>query len=148
MQNPCAYLIALCIFFHRIAQNLFRMLRNAKKEQLKLESKFVRHVDRRMLDSSAFILGKHYKRTTRFREPIVNMKLLRDGLFCIYGKIKHMDVDSQVSGTVGAAIAGLEEAARVGFTSGHSRSYDLESGLLDSGTPTLRILPYFTETTF
>ena len=54
-----------------------------------------------------------------------------------------MDVDSQVSGRVGAAIAGPEEAARAGFRGGHSRSYDLESGLLDSETPTLRILPYF-----
>jgi hypothetical protein len=73
------------------------MLREAKKEQLKLESKFVRHVDRRMLDSSAFILGKHYKRITRFREPIVTMKLMRDGLFSIYSKAKYIDTDSQVS---------------------------------------------------
>lgn len=64
--------------------------------QQKLESRFVRNVDKTVLDTSAFILGKHYKRTARFREPIVTMKLLRDGLFSIYGKVKYMDMDTEV----------------------------------------------------
>ena len=42
--------------------------------------------------SNKCILGKFYQRKTRFREPIAPMKLIRDGLFSIYGKLKYSDV--------------------------------------------------------
>ncbi len=73
------------------------MLHDAKIAQRKQESRLVRHVDRSVLDSSGFILGKHYQRKTRFREPIVTAKLMRDGLFSIYSKVKYLDLDTDVS---------------------------------------------------
>ena len=94
---PAKHGILLSFPSHRIAQNLFKMLHEAKKEQLKRESRFVRHVDKSILDSSASILGKFYKRTTRYRTPIMTFSLLnKDGLFSIYNRVKFQEMDPDV----------------------------------------------------
>ncbi len=69
------------------------MLHEAKEEQKrKLESTMAQHLDSAVTATSDCILGKFYQRKTRFREPIVNMKLVKDGLFSIYGKLKYTEV--------------------------------------------------------
>ena len=66
------------------------MLREAKEEQRKLES-LKQQLDGSIVDTKC-ILGKYFQRRTRFREPILPMKLLRDGLFTIYGKLRCLDM--------------------------------------------------------
>ncbi len=80
------------IHYHRIAKNLFKMLRQAKQEQKKKESKF--NQNGLSTESYDAILGRHYQRKTRFRVPMVPMKLVKDDahLFNIYGKLKCLDI--------------------------------------------------------
>lgn len=72
------------------------MLHEAKMDQLKKESSFRQHVDKAVMEPSECILGKYYTRKTRFRAPIVTMRLLKDGLFNIYGKVKYTEIDTGV----------------------------------------------------
>lgn len=83
---------------HRIAKNLFRMLHEAKEEQRKLKSLMVQPlVDRAVTETTGSILGKSYHRKTRFREPLMNMKLHKDGLFSIYSKLKYTEMKVRFS---------------------------------------------------
>ena len=88
--SDCSYLL------FRIAKNLFKMLHEAKEEQRKLKSTFLQPLDGTITESPRYILGKHYHRKTRFREPIVHMKLLKDGLFSIYSKLNYTEMKVSV----------------------------------------------------
>ena len=68
------------------------MLRMAKQEQMKKESKFDQNGS--SMKSTDAILGRHYQRKTRFRVPMVPMKLSKDDghVLNIYGKLKCLDI--------------------------------------------------------
>ena len=98
-KHPPAILPYTCVCFHtlRLAKNLFKMLRQARKKHTALnlfgieasELTNPNHLSSGDSTNCSHILGKCYKRKTRFREPIVATPLKQiDGkLHSIYSTL-------------------------------------------------------------
>lgn len=81
-----------------MARKIFRVLREAKKELLAMESYYRKCIDRDpdYYAPKKWILGKHFERKTRFRKPMAKIKLTRDSnVFSIYRKLDCMDMKVQ-----------------------------------------------------
>ena len=90
------------VYYPRHAKNLFKILRESKKEVKKEMKKTMVAKEERSIevesdkedtdrDEESPILGHYFKRKTRFRPPTVHLKLTRQGdgkIYSVYNKME------------------------------------------------------------